>query len=647
MKTFLLSLLSLCCAVANAQVKAAFTAEEAMTTYYKQGFDTKEEAATWTYKQTNENYTWTLLEQPTVTGLKPFSSIDPSSKLSLAIRYDDKNRQDETATSPEIEIKPGSVCEFYSCFSGGFLVFAKWTLSVTDVSDNKTTVLLDAFKWAQDNNYTGPNWVKFSLDLSEYTGKTVKFSFNYNGIGGEDALFDGFSIKQNDTSADASVTINEGEAVHFVNQTAGAEAYEWSFPGGTPATSADANPVVTYAKAGTYDVTLTATGDGGKAVAERKAYVKVQAAAPKALIGTPSDGYLSPWVACFVPLNVPVQFTDKSAGMPTSWKWQFQGTDITSSTEQNPTVTYIQKGLYGVSLQVINEAGIDNDALVNAIQAGGSQYVWNIAPEDNDKLDVVSLSWYGYYAGTNWLGMEKFAELYNKPLAPATVDSVAVYLGKADVVTPDADITLTVNKVGDDGMPGEELASATMKASELVYDATSVKATVFKFDKPVAVNDKFFVTIGGFPNNTDENTYATDGIAILTLRRSRAEESTTYHYLEEEDENYQPTGNYKWYKNSDDPVSMAVAPCINYGDGTTGIVLPGAGTDGRGISFDGRNIILATPADKLAVYSAGGSLVYSAANTQLSVSLPQLSSGLYIVKAYTGKNVSVLKFAKR
>lgn len=60
----------------------------------------------------------------------------------------------------------------------------------------------------------------------------------------------------------ASATqIIKNQEVTFTNGTTGGyigvpETYEWSFPGGTPATSTEKNPVVTYSQVGTYDVTL-------------------------------------------------------------------------------------------------------------------------------------------------------------------------------------------------------------------------------------------------------------------------------------------------------------------------------------------------------------------------------------------------------
>ena len=102
-------------------------------------------------------------------------------------------------------------------------------------------------------------------------------------------------------------------------------------------------------------------------------------------------------------------------------------TDITSSTEQNPTVTYLDKGRFSVGLTAKNAAGQSNDVLTYAVQAGGAQYVWNISTEENTNLSKIALGWYGNYAGSNWLGMRRFAELYKAPLADATIDSVAVY----------------------------------------------------------------------------------------------------------------------------------------------------------------------------------------------------------------------------
>lgn len=56
----------------------------------------------------------------------------------------------------------------------------------------------------------------------------------------------------------------ENGTVEFVNESVNAVSYEWTFEGGTPASSTDENPTVTYSSIGNYDVTLVITeADGG------------------------------------------------------------------------------------------------------------------------------------------------------------------------------------------------------------------------------------------------------------------------------------------------------------------------------------------------------------------------------------------------
>ncbi len=49
-----------------------------------------------------------------------------------------------------------------------------------------------------------------------------------------------------------------------------------------------------------------------------------------------------------------VAFTDMSSGIVTSWNWTFEGGTPSSSTEQNPVVTYNTTGAFDVTLQVGN-----------------------------------------------------------------------------------------------------------------------------------------------------------------------------------------------------------------------------------------------------------------------------------------------------
>lgn len=55
-----------------------------------------------------------------------------------------------------------------------------------------------------------------------------------------------------------------------------------------------------------------------------------------------------------------VQFTDTSANQPTSWKWSFPGGTPSTSTLQNPVITYATAGTYPVTETAINSQGEDS-----------------------------------------------------------------------------------------------------------------------------------------------------------------------------------------------------------------------------------------------------------------------------------------------
>ncbi|MBQ2562954.1 MAG: PKD domain-containing protein [Muribaculaceae bacterium] len=577
-------------------LNASFGAQEAMVAYYEQGWDSQDQFNTWTYTATSSS-TWKLGNLS-----KSFSTIDPSSSSSMILNYN--SGQNEVATSPAIEILPGSQLEFYCYASGIYLVYGAWKLYA--IVDGSSTLLIDQFLWAQDKGYDGPSWEKFTVDLSTYAGKQVQFSFVYQGDYGEDEAIDGFKVKQANTGDDAVINIKEGESVHFMdNSTGNITSWNWTFEGGNPSSSSEQNPVVTYDKAGSYTVSLT-VGDGTTtSTVTREAYVNVEGEAPIAQVGLPQGAYLSPWVMMFVPTNVPLTFTDESTGNPSQWAWTFQGTDVLSSSEQNPTVTYLEPGNYGLKLEVTNDMGSNVFEVVNtAIQAGGEQEIWNIAPEENGDLSMIEMGWYGNYGGTNWLGMGEFAEHFDAPLADATISQVNVYFGKTTAASSDYDIEMKIMAAGADGMPGEVLGTTSLKASELAYDPTTVNATEFVFDNPVSIKagTEFFAVVGPFPNDNG------DDIAILLVRRGEGEKCTAYHFVYDEDENYNYLETGTWYKNVDDPISLAVAPKLKYNVNTaistvstnkqvTGVTYYNVAGVASVTPFDGINIVVTRYSD--------------------------------------------------
>lgn len=594
-------------------LKANFTADESAKEYYSMGWDTMEEANTWSYHGINTKYTWTLTEGAANRAADPFTIIDASSKYSLSIYYDNYDNQKERAVSPEITVLPNSSAEFYVCCSGVWLYHGHWNMLVNDITAGTQDLIINGFLWAQENAYTGPSWEKFIVDLSKYAGHTCTFEFDYEGCGGEDVSIDNFKLKQQAQSEDAKITIMQGQKVHFKDLSEGnPDAWEWTFEGGEPSTSTEQNPVVTYNKAGEYTVSLTAKRRLTSSSTTRQQYVVVQVEAPKAHIGMVEGAYLSPWAYAYVPLNVPVTFKDESTGTPDTWAWTFEGTDKANSSEQNPTVTYKEEGTYGLDLTVSNAAGNDHDFLVQAIKAGGALDVWNITPEETTELNEVGLSFYGSYAGSNWIGMTHFAEHFDKPLVPATIDNVTAYFANTTADDRNAVISVSICNKGADGMPGNILATTSLKVSELQYSATEYVPTVFTFNQPVKVSDEFFIVISGFPNTSNK-----DNVNLFCAYRGGENKNTAYHFLLDEDENYQLLETGKWYANTDDPLSMCLTAHLEY-DSTADGISP---------------VTYATPGTSHAVYTIDGKVVNGRASK---------AHGIYIVRS----GEKVRKFAR-
>jgi len=132
-------------------------------------------------------------------------------------------------------------------------------------------------------------------------------------------------------------------------------SWKWNFGDGT--TSTTHNPIHTYTKTGIHTVTLTATNSAGSSTITKTNYIKVTNPIKPvaAFSASPTSGTK--------PLKV--QFTDKSTGSPTSWKWNFG--DGTTSTTHNPLHTYIKKGKLTVSLTVKNAAGSNARTISNYI----------------------------------------------------------------------------------------------------------------------------------------------------------------------------------------------------------------------------------------------------------------------------------------
>ncbi len=142
-----------------------------------------------------------------------------------------------------------------------------------------------------------------------------------------------FTIDQEEGCADFTVQMTNTSSDNVTD-------WSWSFPGGTPATSTEENPSVTYTEAGRYSVQLEVSNPGGSNALEIDDIITVNDL-PVAEFTSVAD------------MNT-VIFTNTSI-LGDTYSWDFG--DGNNSVLENPTHSYDDEGSYEVSLRVTNECG--------------------------------------------------------------------------------------------------------------------------------------------------------------------------------------------------------------------------------------------------------------------------------------------------
>lgn len=201
--------------------------------------------------------------------------------------------------------------------------------------------------------------VKLTISNSKYSDEVLKEDFI--------TIIDATAVAA-EFSSDAQ-QIYAGQEVSFEDRSVGtATTWEWTFEGGTPATSTEQNPVVTYSVAGNYKVTLVASNDSKSSTIEKTGYIKV----------IPGSGLLA-----FLPFSGDNE--DKgplSLGVTSDASVSFGGTDRAG----NPNASAV---FDGTGIVKINSS--DNKQLVSNYTVGiwmktsspQEMWVWEEGGKDN------------------------------------------------------------------------------------------------------------------------------------------------------------------------------------------------------------------------------------------------------------------------
>jgi PKD repeat protein len=192
------------------------------------------------------NNTWTVTPNPGTDQNHSFNSGEGSCGGSPGGRVATGNCLIADFNSNVRTANPGSPIVFTNLSSGqGTLQYA-WSFGAGASPATASTPGPHSVTYSSTGNKT------VSLMVTDISGQVTTTKSNY------------ISVSQNSSSADFTASVVSGTqplVVNFSPVFSGTvNTYNWTFPGGSPSTSTDANPTVTYSNSGSYNVSLTING---------------------------------------------------------------------------------------------------------------------------------------------------------------------------------------------------------------------------------------------------------------------------------------------------------------------------------------------------------------------------------------------------
>lgn len=115
----------------------------------------------------------------------------------------------------------------------------------------------------------------------------------------------------------------------------------------------------------------------------REAYILQN---PATSINTPVADFDANGSSTSINVGQQITFRDLSTNNPTSWSWSFPGGTPSSSTSQNPTVTYNTAGTYNVTLTATNSVGSNSKTRTSYITVTSSP-TWSCGQPFTDTRD--------------------------------------------------------------------------------------------------------------------------------------------------------------------------------------------------------------------------------------------------------------------
>jgi PKD repeat protein len=339
----------------------------------------------------------------------------------------------------------------------------------------------------------------------------------------------------------SNVTINTGDVVAFSGSGSDPDgtitSYAWTFPGGSPASSAVAAPGnVTYSTAGSYTATFKVTDNGGLSSSTQTRTITVSAPPnqpPTASIDSPAS-------------NVTVNPGDTVAfsgsgldadGTIASYAWTFPGGSPSSSSAATPgNVTYSAPGTYTATFKVTDNGGLSSTTQTRTItvadfslsatpssmtvaSGGNADYTATVTPAFGFN-GTVTFSVTGLPSGAS--ASFTPASVVGSGTTTMTVTTLATTLagtypltirGTSGSVTRTAAVTLVVTPVGDFTIAVSPASATVNNGNNATYTVTIAAVAGF--------NGTVSLTTGTLPKFVSASfspaTVNQSGTSVLTL----------------------------------------------------------------------------------------------------------------------------------
>ncbi|WP_162555734.1 PKD domain-containing protein [Reichenbachiella versicolor] len=260
-----------------------------------------------------------------------------------------------------------SVTGDFKIYTSDTLVFVGQSITFIDSSTN-----VAEREWSFEGGSKSSSKLSEETLIYEEAGEfktAIRVNFNNGDVASDTLLITVRDFVDAEFENDLT-DIEQTDYVQFNDISIGeVDKWEWTFEGGTPSTSNERNPKIQYFDIGVYDVKLkvTRTVDGMTDTYELTDLISVTELVLKADFDVDNYNFLNSGM---------VQFTNTSRGDEDQYLWTFEGGSITSSTDENPVVSYGSPGQYDVTLKVTRSV----DGETDTYEANNFIVVYEAAP---------------------------------------------------------------------------------------------------------------------------------------------------------------------------------------------------------------------------------------------------------------------------